>query len=80
MTIYNDYPLDEIGKTVDDVIAKGGTCYQKFTCENCGSRQTIDVPNTFYTSGQCEECKHVTDIKKRGCNFIATFNMPRKGL
>jgi hypothetical protein len=77
---YNDYPFDEIAKSVKEKLKNGGvTCFQKFTCEKCGSRQTIDEPNTFYTEGMCEECKHVTNIKERGCNFMAVFSLTPEG-
>jgi hypothetical protein len=46
----------------------------KFTCENCMSRQTFDVPNTFYKEGKCEECGHITNLEKRGCGFLLHVN------
>jgi hypothetical protein len=71
-----DYPLDIIAAECENLIkTKGATIYQKFTCANCGSRQTIDEPNTLFTSGICEECKHETDIKKNGCNFLVYYNL-----
>jgi hypothetical protein len=48
--------------------------YQKFTCDNCGTRQTIETPNKLFTKGQCEECKHITDIQAKGCNYTIIFN------
>jgi hypothetical protein len=48
----------------------GATVYFKWTCENCLSRQTFDVPNTLYKLGECEECGHVTNIERRGCNYL----------
>ena len=42
----------------------GSTVYFKFTCAKCGSRQTFPEPNSFYITGECEECKHVTDLFK----------------
>lgn len=48
----------------------GATIWQKFTCEHCGSRQTIEKPNAMYASGTCEECGRVTDISSRGCGFM----------
>lgn len=67
---YNDYPLAECCATAEKLVARGALCFQKFTCEECGSRQTIDEPNKFYVSGRCEECSHVTDIAARGCNYV----------
>lgn len=70
MTNATDYPIRECMEVADRLIGLGATVYQKFTCEKCRSRQTIDTPNTFYATGQCEECKHITDIEKRGCNYV----------
>ncbi|MCI0557516.1 MAG: hypothetical protein MN733_03395 [Nitrososphaera sp.] len=66
----NDYPFQEVVDHASKLIADGHTVFQKFTCSGCGARQTIDVPNTFYTSGSCEECHHITDLTKNGCNFM----------
>jgi hypothetical protein len=47
-------------KILDDMgtLIKGGTkVYVKFTCHNCGARQTIDEANKFFAHGNgCEEC------------------------
>lgn len=42
---------------------KKAKAYLKFTCLHCGSRQTINKPNSIYTSGSCEECKGVSDFR-----------------
>ena len=76
---YNDYPLSEILEAVNELRARGGvTCYQKFTCDKCGERQTIDEPDTFYAKGKCEECGHITDIEKKGCNYMVHFKLEAK--
>jgi hypothetical protein len=77
MTKYNDYPIAECAATVGPMVAAGkATFYQKFTCENCLARQTMPTPNTFFELGICEECNHVTDIKKRGCNYMLVTSDP----
>jgi len=76
---YKDHPFEEIVKAVEAKIKQGVDCFQKFTCENCGSRQTIDEPNVFYTEGICEECKHTTSMLKRGCNYMAIFSITPEG-
>jgi len=68
---YNDYPLIDCVTEAEILVKKGVIVYQKYTCDHCGSRQTIDVPNKFYLQGECEECKEITDIGKKGCNYIA---------
>jgi hypothetical protein len=67
-----DHPYLEVKETVDQILAStpNAAVYFKFTCEKCLTRQTFDVPNVLYLTGRCEECNHVTDIKKRGCNFM----------
>jgi hypothetical protein len=72
---HNDYPLHDIIQSVQRLINDGATVYQKFTCEKCGSRQTIEEPNRLFTSGVCEECKHTTDIRKRGCNYMVHYKL-----
>lgn len=66
----SDYPLSIIVEQADQILAKNPTAelYQKFTCGNCGSRQTMDRPNSFYREGSCEECGHITSITH--CGFI----------
>jgi DNA-directed RNA polymerase subunit RPC12/RpoP len=72
-----DHPLEECAKSAEKLIENGHQVYQKFTCEKCGSRQTIDEPNVFYTSGKCEECSHTTNIKEKGCNYLSVFTYRR---
>jgi hypothetical protein len=65
-----DYPWDDVVNNAVDMILRGFTIYQKFTCVGCGARQTMDVPNTMYEMGTCEACGATTNIRKRGCNFL----------
>ncbi len=68
---YNDYPFDQVAADAEQLInEKGAVVFQKFTCASCGARQTMAEANKFFTSGKCEECGAVTDIKSRGCNFM----------
>jgi transcription elongation factor Elf1 len=66
-----DHPIHDCIKTASELISQGHEIYQKFTCDKCGSRQTIDEPNKFYATGQCEECGHITDMRIKGCNYLA---------
>ena len=67
------HPFDEVLKQADETIEKGGKAYQQFTCVGCGNKLTMDVPNTFYTTGKCDSCGALTDIKANGMNFMAVF-------
>ncbi len=72
MTKPNDYPLEDCAAAAERILAKIPTAeiYQKWTCDHCGSRQTMGEKNVFFTSGTCEECKKVTDIAAKGCNYL----------
>lgn len=70
---YNDYPIEECADACEKIIATGGTIHQKYTCAKCGSRQAMEEPNKFFTTGTCGECGHVTDIAKQGCNYLVHF-------
>lgn len=64
-----DGPLEDIVREAEVLRQQGYMCFQRFTCEKCGTRQTMDEPAKFYTHGGCEECKHVTHLKQ--CGFMA---------
>jgi hypothetical protein len=69
-----DYPIEECKKTAAG-LPPGSVIHQKFTCAGCGSRQTMAVPDTFFTSGVCEACGVETDIARQGCNYVAFIPM-----
>ena len=75
MSRAKDFPFLEVCQKADAAIKSGWTVHQKFTCAGCGARQTIEKPNVFYTSGECEECQHVTDLREAGCNYMM-HNLP----
>jgi len=70
-----DFDFDEVAKQSFDLVCKGATIHQKWTCAGCGTRQTMEVPNKMFTRGICEECGHETDIKARGCNYLAIMSL-----
>lgn len=75
-----DHPFMQVFNSAMAEAEKGRTIYQKFTCSHCGTRQTIDVPNTFYKEGSCEECHQITDIVKHGCDYVMVIgNAPTLG-
>lgn len=68
---YSNYTIRECAEAVEPLIKSGKvTVYQKWTCEKCWSRQTMSEANKFFTSGTCENCGHVTDIERDGCNYL----------
>lgn len=75
MTEYKDYPIKDCQKKADEILRMNphARIYQKFSCENCGERLGIDDPNVFYATGQCDKCGHVTDLEKRGCNYMVVI-------
>lgn len=70
------FPFDVIVEQANDVIKSGGEVFQQFECSHCGTKQTMDVPNTFYRSGLCEECGKLTDIESTGCNLLVIWRSP----
>ena len=71
-----NFPFSEVAEGAKQQVEAGNTVFQKWTCEQCLTRQTMDVESKFSTHGQCQECGHVTDIRETGCNYtlIATGN------
>lgn len=67
---YEDFPLTVIGASCEKIIANGGFILQKWTCEACGERVTAQNINALCHHGHCQHCNHVTDLDKRGCNFM----------
>jgi len=65
-----DHPFSVIEAAVKVHAAAGRLCYQKYTCEKCKQRLTMEEPNVLYKTGSCETCGHVTDIEKQGCNYL----------
>jgi hypothetical protein len=68
--VYNDFPFDKMCEQGEKLIGEGYQLFQKFTCAGCGNRLTMDVPNTFFEQGTCDNCDTITDIKKQGCNYL----------
>lgn len=73
----SDLPVRELLERADKAIESGAIVFFKFTCEKCGARQTFEEPNTFFISGKCEECGHITEIHEGG--FMGMFKVEVKG-
>jgi hypothetical protein len=69
---YEDYPIEDCAKALERVLAQhpGTVFHQKWTCARCGERVTAGEPNKLFTSARHEDCGHVTDITKTGCNYL----------
>lgn len=70
---YTNYTIAECDKTLaqhlDAILAGTMTFWQKFTCEKCWSRIQVAEPNKLFELGHCQECNHITDLKRFGCNY-----------
>jgi hypothetical protein len=69
---YKNFPFEQIRKSMDEKRAEGWTVFQKFTCAGCGQRLTMGTPNEIFDTGTCDQCDVITDIRKDGCNYMAT--------
>lgn len=68
-----DYPFKEVCAAAERLAHSGCLVHQKWTCSNCGVRQTMPDANHFYTNGKCEECNHLTNIEQTGCNYLVIY-------
>lgn len=75
------YPFDEVAINALKKMGEGWEVFQQFNCAKCGIKQTIEEPNKFFTKGKCEECQHISDLVKDGCNFAAVWTSlaPKEG-
>ena len=70
------YPFDECAKQAAHYVnVMGAELHQQFNCSGCGVKQTMEVPNKMFTTGKCEECGHITDIRRDGCNYMLGFGI-----
>jgi hypothetical protein len=72
------HPFYKCVEQADKLIKAGANIYQQFNCAKCGVKQTMGEANTFYKTGKCEECNHITNIEQDGCNYMATFGIGGK--
>jgi len=88
MSKYKNFPLDECAALVERLLSEGPpgpAFFQKWTCGGCGARLTGGTPNKLFVEGHCEDCGHVTDIRKAGCNYAIHYavgglaSVPPKG-
>jgi len=72
------FPFDDVLRKAEESRARGAVVHQQFNCHACGLKQTMDTPDTFYATGECEACGAITNIVEDGCNFLAHFRLPRR--
>lgn len=73
MSQHHDYPLHQVRDRVDDLIKAGATCFQKFTCATCRTRQSCKEPNVFGFNGKCGHCGSLTNLVSSGCGFMVIY-------
>lgn len=76
----NLYPINECLKTIMEqkLLRRGVVILQQFVCAQCGAKQTMTTPNTFFLKGQCEECGFITDLQVTGCNYAVIFSREKE--
>jgi hypothetical protein len=70
------HPIEDCIANANRLIRAGCQVMQQFNCAACGAKQTIEEINIFHTQGRCEECQHVTDMVKDGCNYLVIASTP----
>lgn len=73
--MFRDFPFGEVTTKAEALANAGHEVHQKFTCDGCGSRLTIDEPNQFFETGTCDKCNVVTDIRRKGCNMLVHMRL-----
>jgi hypothetical protein len=66
----HDFAFAEVVKKAVDLMDRGFEVHQKYSCAGCGTRLTIEEPNVFHEFGTCDKCEALTDIRRRGCNYM----------
>jgi hypothetical protein len=77
------YPFRETVDKAHELIRRSSQnsrveIFQQWVCVGCGSKQTMEHPNTFFTQGRCEECDRLTNIEQDGCNYAIVVSRSRK--
>ena len=68
--MFRDFPFADVVAKAQALEAAGHEVFQKFTCQGCGARLTMDVAGHFFEKGTWDRCETVPDIRKCGCNFM----------
>lgn len=70
-----DLPREELMQLAHETLVQypGAEIHFKFTCGHCGTRCTLQEPNTLYESGECFECGKLTPITHGGFMVAMQF-------
>ena len=61
-----DLPFAELCAQGEEWASQGYYVFVKWDCAVCGDRQTFARPNVVHTSGECEVCGSITDLRETG--------------
>ena len=75
-----DIPITECVLDCARLVRLGIEVHQKWTCSHCGTRQTMEKPNTMFYSGNCEQCGKLTSITECGYMVIGPTEVILKEL
>lgn len=64
------HPFYKVQLNFEQKVSEGALCFQQWTCDACGAKQTMDQANGWYLEGGCENCGWATDLRLKGCNFL----------
>lgn len=70
----SNHPFEQVLMKATQLALGGAWLFQKYDCEHCGQRLTMDDANVFYTHGACDRCGRLTDIRKAGCNYMIVLS------
>src|SRR5437763_427530 len=75
-----DKSYEEIVEIAEEQVEAGTTAYFKWTCPQCGVRNTFQEPNSIYRNGECCVCKEITkNISGYGLLIAFTLGKEFKG-
>lgn len=73
--MFRDFPFDQCTAKAEALANAGHEVFQKFTCDGCGARLTMDIAGHFFETGTCDKCDCITDIKSKGCNYLVHMKL-----
>lgn len=76
------YPWHEVSRNFLRQVKAGRIGFQTWNCDECGAKESMAQSNALYWEGECENCGHVTDLRRKGFNFtlIVGVNVKREDI